>query len=100
MNLQIVKISLIDLDSISLYRSNSKSLIETSTSITKMIDLSKATLITGDFNVCLSQKPNNIITTTLQGLGFKKLVDEATHILGNNFHISKLKLMVFLTTFC
>ena len=65
MNLQIVKISLIDLDSISLYRSNSKSLTETSTSITKMIDLSKATLITGDFNVCLSQKPNNIITTTL-----------------------------------
>ena len=83
MNLQIVKISLKGLDSISLYRSNSKSLAETSASLTKMIDLSKATLITGDFNVCLVKNPSNIIATTLQGLGFKQLINEATHILGN-----------------
>ena len=47
-----------------------------------MIDLSKATLITGDFNVCLIQNPSNNITTTLKGLGFKQLIDKATHILG------------------
>ena len=83
-----MKISLKDVDSISLYRSNSKSLIETSASIKKMIDLSKATLITGDFNVCHIQNPSNNITTTLEGLGFKQLLDEATHTLGNNYFIT------------
>ena len=48
-----------------------------------MIDLSKATLITGDFNVCVLQNPSNIITTSLKRLGFKQLVEEATHILGS-----------------
>ena len=81
----MVKISLDHLDSISLYRSNSKSLTETSESIAKMIDLSKATLITGDFNVCLMKNPTNIITTSLQKLGFKQLICEATHNLGNFF---------------
>ena len=82
-DLQIVKIRLQQLDSITLYRSSSKSLIETSSSLIKMIDLTKATLITGDFNVCAMQKPTNIITTSLKKLGFKQLIEEATHILGN-----------------
>ena len=47
-----------------------------------MIDLDKATLITGDFNVCVIQKPSNIITTSLKRLGFRQLTEEATHILG------------------
>ena len=83
-NLQIVKISLKCLDSISLYRSNSKSIAETSASLTKMIDLSRATLITGDFNICLIKNPSNIIATTLQSLGFKQLIGDATHVLGND----------------
>jgi len=91
MNLQLVKISLKDLDSITLYRSNSNSLTETSASIKKMIDLSKATLITGDFNVCLIRNPTNIITTTLQNLGFTQLIDKATHILGNIYNTTLLK---------
>ena len=82
-DLQIAKISLKDIDTISLYRSSSKSLTETTESILKMIDLSKATLITGDFNVCLKQSPNNFITTSLKKLGFKQLVSESTHRLGN-----------------
>ena len=48
----------------------------------KMIDLTRATLITGDFNVCVIQKPSNIITTSLKRLGFRQLTEEATHILG------------------
>ena len=82
-NLQIAKISMNDLDSICLYQSRSKSLVETSKSITNMIDLSKPTLITGDFNVCLMQSPTTIITSSLKNLGFKQLNSEATHILGN-----------------
>ena len=82
-NLQIIKISTKDLDSICLYRSRTKSLIETSLSIRNMIDLSKATLITGDFNICLLQSPSNTITSSLHNLGFKQLICEATHILGN-----------------
>ena len=97
LNMQIVKVSLKGLDSISLYRSNSKSLTETSATIMKMIDLSKATLITGDLNICLIKNPSNIITTTLEGLGFKQLIDKATHILGNIYQITliKVKYLIF-----
>ena len=99
-NFQIVKTSLTSIDSISLYRSSSKSLIDASTSITKMIDLSKATLVTGDFNVCLIQSPNNNITTSLKKLGFKQLIGDATHILGKlGFQNYFLKVKLISTNF-
>ena len=49
-----------------------------------MIDDSKPTLITGDFNICLSNEPRNMITKLLLKKGFQKLIDEATHILGGH----------------
>ena len=42
----------------------------------------KATLITGDFNLCLKKNPRNFITKRLQEMGFFQLVTEATHIKG------------------
>ena len=50
----------------------------------KMIDPSRPTLITGDFNVCLLKHPKNIITKTLANLGYKQLMQEATHVLGGH----------------
>ena len=64
-----------------------------------MIDLSKATLITGDFNVCLKQNPSNNITTSLQKLGFKQLIGEATHILGNLGMVTFFEENIFITIF-
>ena len=82
--LQIHKMSFKEIDSISIYRSSSKSLIQSSAAITKMIDESKPTLITGDLNICLANEPNNMITKILMKNGFLKLIDEATHILGGH----------------
>ena len=44
--------------------------------------LGKATLITGDLNLCLKKNPRNFITKRLQDMGFLQLVTEATHIKG------------------
>ena len=72
------------MDSISLYRSSSKSIIQTSALLNKMIDDSRPTLITGDFNICLTKEPKNMVSKVLQKKGFIKLIDEATHILGGH----------------
>ena len=44
--------------------------------------LDKATLITGDLNLCLKKNPRNFVTKRLLGMGFTQLVTEATHIKG------------------
>ena len=47
-----------------------------------MIDNGKATLISGDFNVCLKKKPDNVLTQKLTKVGFSQLVDRSTHVEG------------------
>ena len=39
-------------------------------------------MVTGDFNVCLRENRNNQITKTMERLGFKQMVREATQIEG------------------
>ena len=80
--LQIMKICLEDLDLINVYRSAGKSLMDTFDKIEKMIDPGKATLITGDFNVCLKKNPDNEVTRKLTQIGFSQLIDRSTHIEG------------------
>ena len=48
----------------------------------KCLILGNATLITGDFNLCLKKNPRNFVTKRLQDTGFIQLVTEATHIEG------------------
>ena len=80
--LQIMKISLPDLDSINVYRSAGFSLLDAFEKIEEMIDEYKSTLISGDFNVCLKKNPNNELTRKLKENGFSQLVDSATHVEG------------------
>ena len=49
-----------------------------------MIEDSKPTLITGDFNVCFRDNANNAITSFLRQQGFTQLVKKATHIMGGH----------------
>ena len=81
-NLQIMKISMKDLDSINVYRSAGRSLTDTCDKILEMINHSKATLISGDFNICLKKNPNNHVTLKLKDLGFIQLVHRSTHVEG------------------
>ena len=82
--LQISKISIEGIDSISVYRSNSHSILEVREALTSMIDVGKPTLITGDFNLCSKKSANNIITVSLTKIGFQMLIDRPTHIQGGH----------------
>ena len=41
-------------------------------------------MVTGDFNICTIKDPGNAVTKMLEGLGFKQLLSEATHIQGGH----------------
>ena len=82
--LQIMKIGLKDLVSINVYRSAGKSLADTFDRIKEIVDPGKATLITGDFNVCLMKNPENEVTRNLKRIGFRQLVDRSTHVEGGH----------------
>ena len=80
--IQIVKVSLNDLDSINLYRSNNFSISEAWDNLNMMIDLDRTTLITGDFNVCLRKSKTNTISSALSNCGFSQIQHESTQIMG------------------
>ena len=80
---QIIKTSSHKLDVINVYRSSSKSLVDASNLLCELINEKKATIIIGDFNVCVRKNKNNVITQSLASLGFQQLVNEATHQEGN-----------------
>ena len=82
--LQIMKITSKNLDSINVYRSAGHSLADTFNRIEETIDPHKATLISGDFNVCLQKNPSNELTKKLKEIGFSQLVNRATHVEGGH----------------
>ena len=45
-----------------------------------MIDISRPTVIIGDFNICLRKNKNNSVTNFLTSKGFTQLVMKLTHI--------------------
>ena len=77
-----MRISLDSIDTINVYRSSDKSLVETSKMIHSLIDVNKPTLVSGDFNVCLRKNPSNEISKNLKECGFQQMVTQATHVEG------------------
>ena len=67
---------------ISVYRSKEGLINQILDKLSNLIDWNKTTLICGDFNVCYNSDRSNKLITTLEALGFKQLVQEATHIKG------------------
>ena len=82
--LQILKVSISGVDSISVYRSSNHSIPDTFEALESLIDLEKPTLITGDFNICTVKSPTNGITASLVKMGFHKIFKRATHIAGGH----------------
>ena len=72
------------IDSISVYRSSNHSIPDTSETLKQVIEVGRPTLITGDFNICSAKNPTNGITTSLTKMGFRKMMDRATHIQGGH----------------
>ena len=81
---QATKFSSADVDSINVYWSATGSLSELREDLKRLIHQDKATIISGDFNICLEKDPNNMITTYLRGEGFNQLVRDPTHINGGH----------------
>ena len=73
-----------DIDIINIYRSQTGNCLELLNKVKELVDPSRATLITGDFNVCFVENFSNRLVEGLLLMGFEQLVHEATHILGRH----------------
>ena len=47
--------------------------------IKDLVDSEKTTVIGGDMNLCVLTQTNNFVTRSLEEMGFKQLVTQATH---------------------
>ena len=83
-SMQLSKFSANNLDVISVYRSKEGNERDFIRQLKSMLSVGKVTVISGDFNICLANRKSNQISSTLQALGFKQLVNEATHIEGGH----------------
>ena len=83
--LQLGRVSLPDLDVITIYRSQEEPLFRAARILKEFIDLEKTTLIIGDFNICPRRKPTNELTSFLSRQLFNQLVTLPTHIDGGAF---------------
>ena len=81
-NIQISKVESQFIEFITLYRSAQGNSTELLQHIKNMINKDKATIISGDFNICYNTHRNNKITKFLETNGFIQLVKESTHIQG------------------
>ena len=79
---KITKLNSEFLDVISVYRSKEALVNQIIIELSNLIDCDKTTLICGDFNICYNSDRSNKLITTLEALGFKQQVQEATHIKG------------------
>ena len=82
--IQISKLSSPGLDVISVYRSDKGNPNELLGELLKIITDEKATLITGDFNICYLRIPKNQVSKGLQGISFQQLADFPTHVMGGH----------------
>ena len=64
------------------YRSARGCSVDLVDSILELLEPDKATVITGDFNICLDKEPKNVITAAFSEVGFKQLVTRPTHVGG------------------
>merc|ERR1712126_266671 len=71
-----------EVDFINVYRSNGANDAKLMEALREKVDEGKATLITGDLNLCLRKNPRNFVTKRLCSMGFNQLMTEATHIQG------------------
>ena len=79
---QITKMTSEFLEVISVYRSKEGLINQILQELSNLIDGDKTTMICGDFNICYNSDGSNKLVKTLEGLGFKQLVQESTHIKG------------------
>ena len=83
-NFQVLKLTVRGVDLINVYRSQAGKKTELINVLAGMIDDTKPTLISGDFNICTLEDPDNKVTKTLKQKGFDLVIREATHKFGGH----------------
>ena len=81
---QMTKLSTPDVDIINIYRSQGANNLELAEDLRQTISRYHPTIICGDLNMCFLTKRDNEVTKLLEGLGFKQLIREASHLLGGH----------------
>ena len=64
---------------IGVYRSQDGDMANLINEIKSLVDSEKTTVIGGDMNVCALTQRKNLVTKSLEEMGFKQLVTQATH---------------------
>ena len=82
--INITKLEFDEFDIIAVYRSEGGSLDRLVKKLLEIMNLSKSTLVVGDMNVCNRKRPDNILKTVLEELGFIESVKQATHVDGGH----------------
>ena len=80
--MQIIKISQRDIDCISVYRSQNGDEDVLLKTINEMINSEKATIVTGDMNICYNARRHSKFVQGMERTGFTQYVSESTHISG------------------
>ncbi len=70
------------IQSVAVYRSAGTSLVDVTNAILSHLDHEKVNVILGDVNVCVKKEPNNVLTDSLLGIGFKQMSNKPTHTQG------------------
>ena len=83
-NINITKLEFAKLDVIAVYRSVEGTLESLANKLSEILNPTKSTLVVGDMNVCNIKRPDNPLKRYLEGMGFKEVVREATHIDGGH----------------
>merc|ERR1712082_417998 len=81
-NIQVTKFSSEELDVINV--SSKGDPVKVLDKLIGMLHPEKATLITGDFNICSLKNPNKKISKGLKNKGFNQIMREPTHIRGGH----------------
>ena len=82
--INITKIECDEFDIIAVYRSEEGSLEGLVSKLLDILNFSKSTVVDGDMNVCNRKRPSNLLKTSLEELGFKELIKQATHLEGGH----------------
>ena len=83
-NINITKLDFAKFDVIAVYRSVEGSWESLTNKLLEVLNPTKSTLVVGDMNVCNIKRPDNQLKRLLEGMGFKEIVREATHIDGGH----------------
>ena len=82
--INITKLKCDECDIIAVYRSEDGSLDGLVSRLLEILDLSKSSVVVGDINICNRKRPNNILKTSLEELGFTESIRQATHVDGGH----------------